>query len=250
MKLNFLVAPDFPPDRFTGWHMLNTLLQTQSGLRLRLLTPASSDEQMALLRAGEVDLIYANPFDASYLIRELGFRALARPRAKPDEMVIATGAGSPAGCVEDLAPGCRIAITNNRDVKLIGLRLLEPADLTESDIQWVEVDSYQAAARLAIKQEVDAAFFLAEVYHSFTRTTRGQLRLLIESAITDITHVLLVHQRIEQEARAILAALTAIGTRQASDQDVLEALGIAQGFEPMADEDVEFMVDLMDTLLD
>ena len=27
MTLNFLVAPDFSPERFAGWHMLNTVLQ-------------------------------------------------------------------------------------------------------------------------------------------------------------------------------------------------------------------------------
>lgn len=249
MKFNFLVAPDFPPERFTGWHMLNTLLQTQSGLRLRLLTPASSSEQMDLLRGGEVDVVYANPFDASQLVRDFGFRALARPRAKPDEMVIATSAGSPTTRIEELQPGCRIASTDNRDVKLIGLRLLEPADLTENDINWVKVDSYQAGARLAIKQEVDAAFFLAEIYHAFSRTTLEQLRPLIQSAITDITHVLLAHRRIERDMPTLLAALTSIG-KQAADQDVLDALGLPQGFEAMDDEDVEFMVDLMDTLLD
>ena len=41
MTLNFLIAPDFAPQRFAGWHMLNTTLQRRSGLRLHLLTPAS-----------------------------------------------------------------------------------------------------------------------------------------------------------------------------------------------------------------
>ena len=33
-------------------------------------------------------------------------------------------------------------------------------------------------------------------------------------------------------------------------QVVLDELGIPKGFEPMSDEDVEFMLDLMETLLD
>ena len=41
MTLNLLIAPDFAPERFAGWHMLNTLLQKRSGLQLHLLTPAS-----------------------------------------------------------------------------------------------------------------------------------------------------------------------------------------------------------------
>mgnify|MGYP002378299175 CR=1 FL=1 len=249
MKLNFMVAPDFSPDRFAGWHMVNTLLQSRSGLQLHLLTPASAQEQSELLRRDAVDLIYANPFDAAHLIRDLGFRAFARPMGKPDEMVIATAAASPLKRLEDLRPGSRIAVTDNRDVKLIGLRLLEAADLTDKDLQWVLVETFQAGARLAIKGEVDAAFFLAEIYHTLSRITRSQLKILIESAIFDITHVLLAHQRVLSEVPAIMAALAGIG-QQAADHEVLDALGIPKGFAVMQEEEAEFMVDLMDTLLD
>ena len=37
MKLNFLVAPDFAPERFAGWHMLNSLLQSRTGLHMHLI---------------------------------------------------------------------------------------------------------------------------------------------------------------------------------------------------------------------
>ena len=249
MKLNFLVAPDFPPERFAGWHMLNTVLQKRSGLQLHLMTPANSVEQAALLDSGSVDLIYANPFDASDLIRKLRYRALARPVGRSDEMVIATAESSATRRVEDLRPGCRIALTDNRDVKLIGLRLLESADLTDNDVIWVPLDSYQAAARTAMKGEVDAAFFMAEAYHALSRHTRSQLRIVIESALDDITHVVLAHPRIADETATISAALTSLGASEA-DQEVLQALGVAGGFEAMLEEDVEFMIDLMDTLLD
>jgi phosphonate transport system substrate-binding protein len=164
-------------------------------------------------------------------------------------MVIATGAESALTCVEDLKPGCRIALTENRDVKLIGLRLLEPADLTEALITWVPVDSYQAGARRAIKGEVDAAFFLADAYASLTRMTRSQLRVLVQSDISDISHVVLAHPRLTGELAVIEKALFGLG-QEAGDADVLDALGLPNGFEPMTQEEAEFMIDLMDTLLD
>ncbi|MEQ1596873.1 MAG: PhnD/SsuA/transferrin family substrate-binding protein [Casimicrobium sp.] len=249
MKFNFLIAPDFPPAHFAGWHMLNTLLQRRSGLQLHLLMPANAQEQTALLQQGSVDMVYANPFDASDLIRQMHYRAVARPIGKADEMVIAAGLGPAVQIVENLKPGCRIALTDNRDVKLIGLRLLESADLAESDIEWCLRDSYQAVARAAIKGEVDAAFFLSDAYHALTRLTRSQLHVVIESALDDITHVLLAHPEIVPELPKIVAALTEIG-ESASDKEVLEALGLPLGFEAMIDEDAEFMIDLMDTLLD
>jgi phosphonate transport system substrate-binding protein len=164
-------------------------------------------------------------------------------------MVIATGAESGVMTVEDLKPGCHIALTENKDVKLIGLRLLEPADLTEALIEWVPVDSYQAAARRAIKGEVEAAFFLADAYASLSRLTRSQLRVLVESAISDISHVVLAHPRIVEHLAVVSKALLGVG-QEAADADVLDALGLPKGFEAMGQEDAEFMIDLMDTLLD
>lgn len=249
MTLNFLIAPDFSPERFAGWHMLNTLLQRRSGIQLHLLTPASPAEQAASLAQDQVALVYANPFDAADMIRDKGYVPFARPVEKFDEMVIATASDSPLHKLEDIQPGSRIALTDNKDVKLIGLRLLEPADLNESLIEWVPVDSFQAAARLAIKGQVQASFFLAEAYASLTRLTRSQLRVLVESRISDISHVLLAHPRIADELPRISQALLGIG-RQHGDSDVLEALGLPKGFEPMSQEEAEFMIDLMDTLLD
>lgn len=57
--------------------------------------------------------------------------AFARPLGQSDEMVIAAAAGSPLQRVEDLRPGLCIALTDSRDIRLIGLRLLEAADLSE-----------------------------------------------------------------------------------------------------------------------
>ena len=54
MTFNLLIAPDFAPERFAGWHLLNTVLQKKSGLALHLLTPASAAEQAQLIADGKV----------------------------------------------------------------------------------------------------------------------------------------------------------------------------------------------------
>jgi hypothetical protein len=249
MTLNFLVAPDFSPERFTGWHMLNTVLQRRSGIHLHLLTPTSSAEQSELLAAEKADLVYANPFDAADMIRDQGYIPFARPSGHFDEMVVATGVESGLQKLEDIKPNHRIALTDNKDVKLIGLRLLESADLTEALVQWVPVESFQAAARLAIKGEVQASFFLADAFASLTRMTRSQLHVLVESRISDISHVVLAHPRMATELPLISDALLGMG-REKGDADVLDALGLPNGFESMTQEQAEFMIDLMDTLLD
>ena len=37
MTINLLIAPDFAPERFAGWHMLNTLLQ-KTGIHIHFDT--------------------------------------------------------------------------------------------------------------------------------------------------------------------------------------------------------------------
>src|SRR5690625_1863791 len=114
MKLNLLIAPDFAPERFAGWHMLNTALQRKSGLHIHLLTPASAAEQNKLIEDGKVDVVYANPFDAAAMIREQGFTAIAQPIDKDDEMVMASGADRPLNEDEYIEAGPDHTRTSNK----------------------------------------------------------------------------------------------------------------------------------------
>lgn len=71
-------------------------------------------EQSQLIADGNVVGIY-NPLMRQWCAVVCG--DYARP-VDDDEMVIATGAESAANSVEDLQPGCKIALTDNKDVKL------------------------------------------------------------------------------------------------------------------------------------
>lgn len=248
MSYNFLIAPDFSPERFAGWHLLNTLLQKRSDLSLHLTTPASHAEQSQKISDGTVSLIYANPFDAAKMIREQGYKVIAKPLGKSDEMVIASAASGDIGSLDDLKKGARIAMADNRDVKLIGMRLLEAVDLTEADLTFNVVETYQAAARALIKGDADAAFFIAEVFNSLSNLTKTQLNVLIESNIATISHVVLVKDDFEH-ADTLKKVL--LGLKDDADgQAVLKELGMTDGFGEMSEEDGEFMIDLMETLLD
>lgn len=248
MAHNFLIAPDFSPEHFAGWHMFNTLLQKRSGQALHLITPASHAEQETSVANYDVKIIYANPFDAAKLIREDGYRVIARPIGKSDEMAIISSAGGSIQTLDDLKAGAKIAMADNRDVKLIGLRLLEAVDLTEDDVEFIITETYQAAAKQVVKGEADVAFFIAEIYHSLSKLTKSQLNALIESNIATISHVILVKDGFAETddiAKVILSLKD-----DADGQAVLSELGMPDGFEAMDEEDAEFMIDLMETLLD
>ena len=245
---NMLIAPDFSPERFAGWHMFNTLIQKRANLNMHLNIPTSHAEQETVISEGDIQVIYANPFDAATLIREHGYHAVARPIGKSDEMVIAAAANSDINSLDDIKAGATIAMANNRDVKLIGLRLLEAVDIEEADLNWSVTETYQAAARQVIKGEAQAAFFLAEIFHSFSRLTKAQLSVLIESDLADISHVLLIKDGFP-DTDILMDAILNLHNDD-DGKEALTELGMPQGFETMNEEDAEFMIDLMQTLLD
>ena len=245
---NMLIAPDFSPERFAGWHMFNTLIQKRANLNMHLNIPASQAEQQGIINQGDIQVIYANPFDAATLIREQGYRAVARPIGKSDEMVIAAATNSDINSLEDIKAGATVAMADNRDVKLIGLRLLEAVDIAEADLNWTVTETYQAAARQVIKGDAQVAFFMAEIFHSFSRLTKAQLSVLIESDLADISHVLLIKDGFPDTDILMNAILNL--HNDDDGKEALAELGMPQGFEAMDEEDAEFMIDLMQTLLD
>ncbi|MCG3860138.1 PhnD/SsuA/transferrin family substrate-binding protein [Psychrobacter sp. Ps5] len=245
---NMLIAPDFSPERFAGWHMFNTLIQKRANLNMHLNIPTSHAEQETVISEGDIQVIYANPFDAATLIREHGYHAVARPIGKSDEMVIAAAANSDINSLDDIKAGATIAMADNRDVKLIGLRLLEAVDIEDNDLNWSVTETYQAAARQVIKGDAQAAFFLAEIFHSFSRLTKAQLSVLIESDLADISHVLLIKDGFP-DTDILMDAILNLHNDD-DGKEALTELGMPQGFEAMNEEDAEFMIDLMQTLLD
>ena len=68
---------------------------------------------------------------------------------------------------------------------------------------------------------VNAGFFLADAFHSFSRLTLSRLKVLVESQLRDISHVLLSHPRIDGDLPVLRETLLQIRR----DQDA----GAAEG---------------------
>ena len=77
MTINLLIAPDFAPERFAGWHIAKytatKIWHSHSFTDTRVCLTNKTTNQ-----AQNVDIIYANPFDAATMIP--GSRAIARWR--------------------------------------------------------------------------------------------------------------------------------------------------------------------------
>lgn len=246
MTNNFTVSPDFNPSQLSGWYIFNTWLQRNLGEPIHLELYDDFESQRRDIAADRIDLIYANPYDASSLVRKKGFIPVASPSCKSDEAIIAVAAESPVVRVEDLVPGLRISSTEDPDVNMMCMIMIEPADLNRENTVISYRDTYVLVAKDLIKGDADVGFFLEETYHDLSSVVRSRLRPLVQSQIHVIHHVLLVGPRLAHRHAELQRLLGAMMT-DSSGAGVLKSLGFS-GWNIVEREETEFMIDLMDTL--
>ncbi len=247
MTYNFTVSPDFSPDHLSGWFIFNTWIQKQLGEAFHLELYDNFDSQRKCIQDGGVDLIYANPYDAAMLVREKGFTSLVKPISKADETVIAVHADSPINKVEDLQLGAKLASTDDPDVHMMGMIMLESADLDSSNIELQRYTSYILVAKSLLNEKSDVGFFLDEAYDDLSSLVKKQLKPLVSSQIQLVHHCLMIGPALVDKKEQFEGALLSMNNDE-NGKGVLSSLGFS-GFEKVGEEEMEFMIDLVDTLL-
>lgn len=247
MSFVMTVSPDFSPDHIAGWYIFNTWLQRQLDIPIHLELYNNFDAQRKAIANDEIDLIYANPFDAAILVREKGFTAIAAPANSADEAVIAVKEDSTINNIEELKENTRIATTDDPDVNMVGMIMLEPADLNKDNTATTLVDSYPLVAKQLLQGNADVGFFLDEAFDNLSRLVKEQMRPLIRSEIFVIRHVLLAGPKLEEKHPALKQVLDNMPNDE-KGPGVLKSLGI-ESWDMQEHEDTEFMIDLMDTLV-
>ncbi len=246
MKYNFTVSPDFNPSHLSGWFIFNTWMQRNIGEHIHLDLYDDFEEQRRAIAEDKFDLIYANPFDATLLVREKGFLPVVSPSSKSDEAIIAVRSDHEAQRVEDLSAGLRISATDDPDVNLMCMIMLEPADLNRENTQSSTRGTYVLVAKDLITGNADVGFFLEETYNDLSKVVRSQLRPLVHSQIHVINHVLLVGPRLAHKHEQLREVLGNMGSFPGGE-GVLKSLNF-ESWRIVEQEDTEFMIDLMDTL--
>ena len=245
MKYCLTVSPDFTPSHLSGWFIFNTWLQKTLGETIHLELYDSFEAQRKAIADNQIDIIYANPYDATVLVRDKGFQPLAKPTGKADEAIIAVHESNPVDNVEKLLPDTKIASTNDPDVNMMGMIMLEPADLDSSNTQHHTRDTFVLVAKDLIQGNADVGFFLAEAFNDLSKFVRSQMKVLVSSKIRIINHTLLIGPRLAHHKEALQTALLAM---ESESKNILEAQGF-ESWTAVDEEEMEFMIDLMDTLL-
>ena len=247
MSFKFTVSPDFTPDHLSGWYIFNTWLQKQTGEGIHLEIFNDFQSQRTAIQEDKIDLIYANPFDAAMLVREKGFLPLVKAEAESDEAVIAVNAANNVKDVAHLSPGIKVAYTENPDVQMMGMIMLEPGDLDAGNTKPVLSGSYVLVAKHLLKGEADVGIFLAEAYDDLSSVIQKQLRVLARSQISVIHHSLMMGPNLQHKHSEIQDILVNM-LNEEKGAGVLKSLGFS-AWQKVEDEEMEFMIDLMDTLV-
>jgi len=246
MPYTMTISPDFKPDLISGWYIFNTWLQKtiSEDIHLELVNDFSELDQ--LIENDAIDLIYANPFDMTKLIRDKSFLPIAKPIGKVDEAVIIIKSDSDIDVLESLQPGLKVSVTDAPDVNMVGTILLESADITPDDIEKVDCSNYITVAKNVINGTTDIGFILADAYDELSSLVKKQIKPLIRSKIHMLHHTFLLSPKLADRQAEIIAALTSLHNDD-NGLKLLNSLEFEQ-WQLVENEDAEFMIDLMDTL--
>ena len=247
-KFNLSVSPDFSPEKLASWHIFNTWLQKKLDIDCHLALFDSFEKQREAIAADQIDLIYANPADAAALVREKQFVAVAHPDDLADEAVLAVSANSAVKRVDDLKPGITVASSGDPDVLMMGMIMLEPADITPADVKQTTCATYVLIAKALMGGTADVGIFPARGYDSLSGIVRGSLHPLVRSQISVVKHMLLAGPKFAAHVAQLQKALVEMAN-DPKEAAILKDLGFGH-WEVTPLEEVEFMIDLMHTLID
>lgn len=247
MTYNLAISPDIHVRHLSDWYLLAARLSRLTGLPFRATFYDDFEGLHRAYAAAEVDLVVANASDATMLVRQSGFRALARPVGVSDEASVVVTRDSPLTGVDEVPPGVRIAATDAPDVECLCRILLEPADLDPAEIKVSIRRNYTLVAKALLEGKADAGFFLRAAFDELSDAVRSSLRPLVSSHIYVVTHALVAAPAVAVHAEEIVAALEHLA-RIPTNRGLLAGLGAPHGWQRLSDEDVHFMLDLMAAL--
>jgi phosphonate transport system substrate-binding protein len=247
VRHHLAISPDIHVRHLGDWYLLAARLSRLTGLPIRATYYDDFDELHRAQAAGDVDLVVANAADATTLIRQSGFLAIARPAGMSDEASVVVAADSPLVSVDDLPTPLQVAATDAPDVECICRILLEPADLDASAVRLTRKRNYTLVAKAVLAGEADAGFILRAAFDNLSGSVRAGLRALVSSHIYVVTHAFMVGPALAGHAWLLLEALERLAS-EPGNAGMLAGLGAPHGWQRLNDEDVYFMLDLMTAL--
>ncbi len=243
---HFTVSPSISPNALSGWSMFNTWMQRVLNQAIHFEQYDSFEKQRQAIIDDKIDIIYANPFDASLLAREKGFLPVATVNNQHDEAVVAVPKASGITTVTDLKPGVRVRSTDAPHVQTMGMIILEAAELSMDNVDYENRDTYVLVAKELLRGQADVGIFLADSYAGFSPIITESLNSLVSGDIQLVRHALMISPKLAELQKPMREVLTA-DKRIPVAESAMETLKFDR-WQIFDQEAVEFMIDLISTL--
>ncbi len=236
-SFGFTVDPNYSGKNLPGWFLMNTYLQRHLQCSLHFVPHETFEDGRRAVLQGGFDLVYANPFDWVQYVTQRDFIPVAKPKEHYDEVLLCSRRDSALTDVASLPERIRIASASDATlVHMVGLFLLDKADIDRARLDFTFTGSYQSALKSLLQGQVDLAFVFNEVFEGASRITRESLRIIAQSDDAFAFHAFCVSPRMAQFAAPLGAVLAAMDHDPAG-QRLLQDIGFS-GFSPVEEEEV------------
>ena len=250
MHLRFAIAPDVHPDYLPGWHIFLRYIQKQLQVGMNIATFDNFTQLRLALEQDALDLVFASAADCSYLVQKKHFQVVAQPENDVTEVTVLCRADSPWQVMDDVENEYHaIACVDSPEVRQLGLILLECADVDVVHLDIQAAQNHLQAVKYLMNGTVDLAFVPTDVYESWSATLRKSLRPLVQTMRDDVdalSHVLLLcssHQHLLEPLKHLLQDLNGN-----TYQGILQDINIRKWRILNDNSDIDFLIDLVDTL--
>ena len=238
-SINFVVAPDFAPQRIPCLQIFSTLLSKHSGVSVKQTLAMAPNEVTEAIEAGGVDLIYCNPFLGLELYEKYGYIPVLRPIGKEacDDVVLFTGADSPMNSPADVKPGMKATCPGNLGVKTVSMFMNKKLNL---GLTFETSENLQQAIQKVRRGDADLGLYLHQTFDDLSNLARSQLKVLDKTDLTEmgygvIRRVLMMNPK--EKEKMDLTIKVVLGFKGHPDAgEMLEKLRVKEGFEAITPE--------------
>ena len=249
MTRQLAISPDVNIKNVTDWFIFNTKIQRITGESFHATAYSDFADLHAAFAAGRADLVFANAADTAKLVRDHGYLPVAAPREVSNEATIVVSADSELQDPNLISGRLTVAATDSPDVERICRILLEPSDLPPGAIEVSIKPNPVPVAKAILNGDVQAGFLPREAFEELSAVITRQMRVLITSRIYVLRHSMLASPQMADQVDILWQGLEAMNSDPA-DLGLSKALGAPNGWRRLTQEDVEFMIDLVDALAD
>ncbi|MEC4747093.1 PhnD/SsuA/transferrin family substrate-binding protein [Methylomicrobium sp. Wu6] len=232
-KLRLLINAQ-SSQQMNGWYFFNTYLQKRLGkeIHMELAHGAITENN---IRAEQMDIVFAKPFDATRLLLQNGFRPILRPIDQTDEVTLLVRADDTREQACDYRGGKAVTADPDNFIYLLGRFLLDESGSTSKDLDYHFTGNEIKALQTLLKGQADMLFMSSKTYQGLSGLTRKMLREMDRSETALAFHVFCVAPHCAGIGEALARVLLDMN-RDSQGRQVLADLGIEGWIGPTHDE--------------